>query len=433
MNRLKVFAIFFIFSLSCHFTFAEGVSSKAKSKVLSAQQKQILKNHNQYVFNSGLEFLSTTSDLYVERPVAEYEDTGYLLFYSETEFNSADVKAKLIQNLPQGVTAVIYTSSDDQTDMEALYRFYSSMTLYKDQIKIIHIPNPSKTVMYPNEWGIEEPTEFSPSGFWTRDSLPVPVYQQTGVRSVVPIFNKFSTVDARYYHYYEPDQVIADYFFADLLNHNYYFEGGNFMVNAKAECLTIDTDEVQQIPDSIFSKVYGCKKLLRLPYLKGIGHVDESIKFISDTVVVTDDQRYKRMLEAEGYTVYLLPRPKREYETYVNSLLINGVVWVPVFKQQNDQKALDVYESLGLKVVAVDSSILSNDGAGSVHCITMTYPKTTDFNSMMEYFGADKIVSSSAVTPTVLNKVNQLNQELKEQQNNLLAPNLNKYLDSLYY
>jgi hypothetical protein len=430
MKRLNILITILTFF---NFAFAEGLPVKSQSKVLTDQQKQILKKHNQSVFNSGQEFLSSASGLFVDRPVAEYEDTGYLLFYSETEFNSADVKAKLIQNLPQDVTAVIYSSSNDQQDLEALYRFYSSMAPNKDQIKVIYIPNPTKTVMYPNEWGIEEPTEFSPSGFWTRDSLPVPVYQQAGARSVVPVFNKFGTVDARYYHFYEPDQYIADYFMADLIDHNYYFEGGNFMVNAKGVCLTINTDEVQEIPDSIFRQSYGCKKLLRLPYLKGIGHVDESVKFISDDIVVTDDQRYKRILEKEGYSVYLLPRPKRYYETYVNSLLINGVVWVPIFKQASDQKAIAVYESLGLRVVPVDSSLLSNDGVGSVHCITMTYPKTTDFNAMMDYFGVDKIISNSNSTPEVLSKVNQLEKELKEQQRNLLSPNLDKYLDSLYY
>ena len=51
------------------------------------------------------------------------------------------------------------------------------------------------------------------------------------------------------------------------------------------------------------------------------------------------------------------------------------MIYVPVFRHQNDETALQVYRDAGFSnVVPIDSRILSNQGAGSLHCITMTYP-----------------------------------------------------------
>lgn len=409
--------------------FADFVNTKSLSKRLSPSQKKMILNHNSEMTQTGQGLsLTTPSGLLVQRPVSEYEEAGYLLFYSETEFNSADVKAKLIQNLPVGVTAVIYTDSDDQNDLEALYRFYSDMAPDKNQVKVIHVPNPPIIDKYDDGNGNDE---YTPTGFWTRDAIPVPVIQLANVSPLRALSEKFTVVDAKYYHSYEPDQYIADYFNAALLSHNYYYEGGNFMANSKGDCLVINTEEVQIIPNSIFTKSYGCKNLMRMPYLKGIGHADESLKFISDTHVLTDHPQYKKMLEAKGFTVTMLPRPKREYETYVNSLIINGTVWVPTFQQATDKQATDVYEKLGFKVVAADSLILSNEGAGSIHCITMTYPKTTDFNELLDFFGATDVVDYAKMNPEVEDKVKYLKDELNRQKQNLKDPELNKYLDQL--
>lgn len=432
-HKIKNLMGMLIITLVSFHASADPINIKINSKRISKEQKEIILNHNAKITQTGEVYNSgSASGLLVQRPVAEYEDTGYLVFFSETEFNSADVKAKLIQNLPKDVTAIIYTDSNDQTDLEALYRFYSDMAPYKDQIKVIHIPNTPKLDTFTDEDGREVTEEYYPTGFWSRDTIPVPVVQLASGTPVRALAEKFTVVDAKYYHEYEPDKYIAEYFNAALLSHNYYFEGGNFMVNSKGDCIVINTDEVEIIPNSIFSKTYGCKNLMRMPYVKGIGHADESFKFISDTHVLTDHPKYKSLLEAKGFKVTMLPRPKRDYETYVNSLIINGTVWVPVYQQSTDQKALDVYKSLGLNVVAADSSILSNEGAGSIHCITMTYPRTTDFNELLESFGAEDVVDYASMSPAVENKVYQLKKDLDRQILNLKDPGLDKYLDELY-
>lgn len=432
MNFLKGLVLYLLFTTSIVFAQSTTSTGGSKRSKLKFQEQMIL--HNLEVLQSADQFSSVSpSGLFVKRPVAEYEKTGYLMFYDLGNFNSSDVKAKLVENLPAGVTAVIYTDQSDDTELEGLYTYYSRLAPDPSQVTIITIPNPLQMAVFENEFGLPFIEPILPNGFWSRDAIPVPVLQMTNLSPLQALSDKFTVVDARYYHYYEPDQLIADYYSSALLSHNYYFEGGNFMVSAKGDCLVINTEEVDIIPNSIFRKSYGCSNLIRLPYLKGIGHADESVKFVSDNHVLTDDNRYRKILENKGFKVTMLPRPKRDLETYVNSLIINGTVWVPVYQQdKSDQEAIDVYKKLGFQVVPVDSSLLSNVGAGSVHCITMTYPDTVTFNDLMAHFDSRRIVDSSSSSPGVQTKVRALELERSSNIENLKDPGLNDFLDSLY-
>lgn len=186
--------------------------------------------------------------------------------------------------------------------------------------------------------------------------------------------SSLALVDARYYYPFEPDTDIGTLFGAPVSSHKFNFEGGNFMANHKGHCVMVNNSSHAKIPDSIFQNMYGCKQIDRLPHLEGIGHVDEHVRFVSEDTVLTDLPEYKKTLEASGLKAVLLPRPNTEMETYVNSLVVNGVAIVPTFGEKTDAEALKVYESVGLKAFGADSLSLSNDGEGSIHCITMTYP-----------------------------------------------------------
>lgn len=293
------------------------------------------------------------------RPFSEVEEAGYLFFSASTYFDSAVAKRTMAQHLPPGVTLVIYTAPGANKDtIRDQYRDVVDVS----RVKIVEIDNSSR-------------------GFWSRDGLPVPVWSPEG---------KMEVVDARYYHRFEPDDLIGQWFGTTVRKHTYYYEGGNFMVNDKGVCVMVDNDRAVSIPDSIFSQQYGCKKLVRLPFEKGIGHVDESVRFLTSDIVLTDSQDYADRLRKEGLDVRLLPRPRYYYETYVNALLLNGTVFVPVFNQSRDEQALDVYRATGLKVVPIETQSLSNDGNGSIHCITMTYPKVP-FQQLMKFIGGREL------------------------------------------
>ncbi len=287
----------------------------------------------------------------VARPYAEYEKAGYLIFSPDFEFGSKEAKLGMARNLPENVKLIIYSRSKSSLSARKIREDYEGI-IDQDRLKIVHIPARGNS-------------------FWARDGVPVPVFrkEKSGGQT-----NQFTLVDAVYYHKFEPDADFGKLFLADLTAHGFYFEGGNFIANSKNECLIVNKTATKKIPDSVFLNHYGCEVLTRLPHVKGIGHADESVKFVSDDTVITDEPSYIPLLEEKGYNVVQIPRPQNQYETYVNSLIINGKVFVPIFNQSKDAEVLQIYRDLGYEAYGFDSRGLSNRGLGSLHCITMTYP-----------------------------------------------------------
>lgn len=331
------------------FTGSAAVAVVPKHGFSPEQAAQILEHNSELASHEVLDGLTSSFKKLTKQasvsliPFAEYTETGYLIFNDRSDFTSWPAKTGMAAHLPPGVTLVVFTGNANKSHHNQLKATFSQW-VESSRIKILFAPQGEK-------------------GFWARDSVPIPVWKGS----------QLNVVDARYYHNFEGDSYFADAFSATLDQHDYYYEGGNFLPNSRGECIVINNDGTKIIPDSIFTQKYGCSKLIRLPFIKGIGHVDESVKFVNDDTVITDSDDYRKAL-APYYTVVMMPRPDRKYETYVNSLIVNGTVYVPVFGESNDQKALKVYTDLGFKVVPLDSSDLSNNGMGSIHCITMTYP-----------------------------------------------------------
>ncbi|MCB0405497.1 MAG: agmatine deiminase family protein [Bdellovibrionales bacterium] len=279
----------------------------------------------------------------VARPFAEYETARFVLMSGEDGMESKTVKAEIARNLPDGVDFVFLARNGFPT----LSQMQQSLAPYLSEDRIHRID-----------------VSTSGNGLWARDGIPVPVFMED---------QSLGVVDARYYHHYEPDTFVAKAFNVPLLSHTYYYEGGNFLADARGNCLLVSRD----IPNTVFERYYGCKTITKLPHLAGIGHVDERVKLLSDTLALTDRIEYKTALEGLGYTVHLLPNPAGRYETYVNSLLVNGTIFVPTYNEVTDAAAIAKYEEFGLKVVPIVTKNLSNMGHGSIHCITMTYPEAT--------------------------------------------------------
>lgn len=349
-----------IFSALAISASAFGATKKIPVHGPTDAQLQKMAEHNKnmaslYDLSPLTSVFSTASVASNRLPFAGYSKVGYLIF-SDDYFNSnaEDIKHALAQNLPADVTLVIYTDSTSKDYQKSLLAEYSKYVA-KEKLVILQLTG-------------------GHDYFWARDGVPIPVWETSADGK-----NNFSVVDAKYYHAFEGDKYFSELFGASLVVNPYYQEGGNFQSSADGRCLVVNREghpysHTASIPDEIFTTKYGCKTLTRLPHRKGIGHVDEVVKIIDDNNVVTDVAEYKPLLEKAGYTVYLLPEPDEDYETYANSLIINGQIYVPVFNESKDQKALDVYKQFGLKVIPVNTKDLSNDGRGSIHCITMAYP-----------------------------------------------------------
>lgn len=355
-----------------------ALAQKAPSHLPSRSDLVEMQLHNEKEL-SNLDFGSLSAQrTHSVVPYAEYNEPGYLIISAEEDFDSSHVKKALIENLPLNMTAIIYTDSTYQSEIDRLYKKYISYAKSPSQIRIAYIKG-------------------SYRGFWARDAVPVPVWKK---ELSLPIEEyDLGVVDARYYHRFEPDAFFAEAFQASVTSYNFYYEGGNFVPNSKGDCLIVDKVATQDIPDAIFLNHYGCTNLVRLEHLVGIGHADEVVKFVADDHILTDQHEYKKVLEARGFKVTMLPEGAGEYETYVNSLIINQNVFVPVFGRGSDKTATEIYENLGFNVIPLNTSTLSNQGAGSIHCITMTYPQGVTY---------DKVIDSIAgkdITPNMINVI----------------------------
>lgn len=293
----------------------------------------------------------------VERPYAEYEKPGYLIF-SDADFRgvnryeSMDIKKEIVRQLPKDVDLVVYTSGDANTTRNT----FKSLIHDERRLHILKVENPRVT------------------RFWARDGVPVPVYGKDG---------SLILIDAKYYHGFESDQLFANFFNATLKSHNHYFEGGNFLADSNANCFIVDKrkNKKQKMSDDVFKEYYGCKKVTRLKKRTGIGHVDEVIKIIDSRNIITDQLAYRPILKRLGYNVTMIPKAKNKRANYLNSLIIDSKVFVPVFGTKNrkltnrDKNAIKIYQSFGLEVHPLFSRKVSIKRYGSIHCMTMTYPK----------------------------------------------------------
>jgi hypothetical protein len=346
------------------------------------EQERFMVQHNQTAkafdfFNGLFRWDKQASAASMERvPFAEYHDVGYVMFNDSGEYNSLAAKKLIAKNLPPDVTLVVFTANSDKSYLDRVYSVFSREMGSGERLRIVHLPHDPVTV---------QGQTVLPNSFWARDGIPVPAWSFDKYGNKV-----FTVVDAKYYHYFEADEEVSQLFGAELVSHNYYHEGGNFLANSRGDCLVVDNVRAAQIPDDVFLVKYGCKKTIRFPHTKGIGHIDETVKLINDDLALTDDEPYADILRANGFQVMMVPRPELPYETYVNSLYVNGTLFLPTFQEAGDAEAVALYESFGYKVVSLNSKQLSNDGLGSIHCITMAYPPVP-FNELLANVGGREV------------------------------------------
>ncbi|WP_367606099.1 agmatine deiminase family protein [Legionella sp. W05-934-2] len=279
------------------------------------------------------------------RPFSDYEKPGYLIMTSNFSFNSKDAKLEIAKALGEDAILVLITESSSKNEIDKLYKIYSDV-VPKDRMRIIKLNNAN-------------------NGFWARDAFPIPLVDESG---------QLGLLSSLYYKDIKPGLEFTHHFSDNVISNYFYFEGGNLQTNHLGVCMIVNNDSHRIIPDSVFSKKFGCKKLIRLPHLKGIGHIDEHARFINESTIITDLDEYADTLKQEGFNITKLPRPDNYYETYINSIQLDNQIVVPIFGGKSDKKAISIYRNLGFVVTTANSSSLSNEGEGSLHCITMVYP-----------------------------------------------------------
>jgi agmatine deiminase len=124
------------------------------------------------------------------------------------------------------------------------------------------------------------------------------------------------------------------------------------------------------------------------------GHVDDLVKFVSPNKILCcyeddpKDENYEilknnfEILAREPLEMIKLPMPHMYYDngtkapaSYANLYISNTVVLVPIYYDQNDEKALEIIQSCfpNRKVIGIGCRDLIY-GGGAIHCITQQQP-----------------------------------------------------------
>ncbi len=220
--------------------------------------------------------------------------------------------------------------------------------------------------------------------------------------------------------------------------------GGNFMVDGLgtgfASNLIYDENpgySAQEI-DSLMLIYCGLEQFIVLPKIniEYTGHIDLWTKILNDTLVLVGEyaaghpnhnllNQNAAMIasfknrEGINYRIARIPMPwstSNAPPSYLNSLMVNNKVLVPLWGEPEDDTALVIYQQLlpNYDIVGIDCSYMAGSG-GAIHCIAMQaasskflhvnhdpLPDTT-FDTLNDYrVRAGIITSSSLLSDSIL-------------------------------
>lgn len=249
---------------------------------------------------------------------------------------------------------------------------------------------------------------------WCRDHGPIFVKDLKGNKTVLDW--EYNAWGDKYPPYDFDNQIpkrIAKLRNLPCVSPGIVLEGGSVEVNGKGTLLTTracllnknrNPDLNQMQIENYLTKYLGATNILWLE--DGIvgddtdGHIDDLTRFINPSTVVTivehtkTDENYhilkenteilSKLKDQDGkyFTVIELPMPKaivtdglRLPASYANFLIANGVVMVPVFKDNNDEVALEILQKAmpNHKIIGINCRELVW-GLGTIHCLSQQEP-----------------------------------------------------------
>jgi agmatine deiminase len=208
-------------------------------------------------------------------------------------------------------------------------------------------------------------------------------------------------------------QAIAKYLDLPFVTPGIIMEGGSVEFNGAGSLLTSKSCLLnqnrnahlnQEQIEEYLSDYYGIDQILWVE--AGIagddtdGHIDDTTRFISEDTVIAavendpNDENYEilqtnlkmmkemRLLNGKQLNIIEIPMPKaviidgfRTPGSYVNFLMCNAGVIVPVFNNSNDQIAIDILEKAmpDKKIIPLEATEIIW-GQGSFHCLSQQEP-----------------------------------------------------------
>ncbi len=229
---------------------------------------------------------------------------------------------------------------------------------------------------------------------WIRDHGPFSIYDDEELAFVG--FNDF----ASYHGDKDLTERLAEYW--DL---NYYgfmhiiFDGGNYMVDSHGQLFATDrlyTNNPAIPQEEIDSILYHYMNIEKIHTFRPMtndywGHLDMQIKLLNDTTFIIStvdenhpdydplEENYQTLLslehpEGKEYQVHKIPKADN-WKTYINSLIVNDVVLVPVYDHINDIQAIETYETLlpEKTIIGINCNAMIGWG-GAIHCVKNQIP-----------------------------------------------------------
>ena len=245
---------------------------------------------------------------------------------------------------------------------------------------------------------------------WIRDYGPWWIIEPENSRAIIDlVYNRPRPLDDAY-----PESA-AEYYGINYYGLGLIEAGGNMLLDGQGSVIVsnvifdgsqgFDPNLTQDQLEQYFLDYFGVHKVIVTPHLinDGTGHIDMFVKLINDTTVIVGEYENQSAGFSGNYDICnqvanqlanetngagrpfnIVRMPMPPYNngityTYINSLIVNKKVLVPIYgfstEFANDDSVLALYETImpGVEAVGFDcNQIIPANGA--IHCIAMKVP-----------------------------------------------------------
>jgi len=245
---------------------------------------------------------------------------------------------------------------------------------------------------------------------WIRDYGPWWIIEPENSRAIIDlVYNRPRPLDDAY-----PESA-AEYYGINYYGLGLTEAGGNMLLDGQGSVIVsnvifdgsqgFDPNLTQDQLEQYFLDYFGVHKVIVTPHLinDGTGHIDMFVKLINDTTVIVGEYENQSAGFSGNYDICnqvanqlanetngagrpfnIVRMPMPPYNngityTYINSLIVNKKVLVPIYgfstEFANDDSVLALYETImpGVEAVGFDcNQIIPANGA--IHCIAMKVP-----------------------------------------------------------
>lgn len=315
---------------------------------------------------------------------AEFDTVAGILFAWEAY---STLLTQLVKEVAEDDTAWVVV--DNSTEQNSVYNILNNANVNMDHVAFEVVPTNS---------------------VWMRDYGPWWIYGPGNKREIIDLT----------YNRPRPQDDAFPEIFAESFGVNYYGSGlveagGNMLLDGKGAVIVSDVvfDPSQGFDPELtedqlsqyFLDYFGVHKVIITPHLinDGTGHIDMFVKIINDTTIIVGEYESQSSgypgnydlcnqvatqlaNETNGvgrpYNVIRMPMPPYNNGityTYVNSLIVNNKVLVPIYgftdSYANDADILSQYQEIipASEAIGFDcNQIISANGA--IHCIAMKVP-----------------------------------------------------------